>query len=103
KTFAPELNALIIHLPVDGSRDLDPAVEQVGADRSDRPFALADIVRCRKEVREAARVDLLLALLPSLQQRLARGLEAPRQRGDEADCLRAQDAVAPRWGRLEKL
>src|SRR5213076_1351717 len=85
------------------TRDIRERDWTVAAIRPDGPVALADVARLGEEVGEPARVDLQLALTAPLEQLLARGLEAPRQHGEEGDRVAAQHALAPRRGGLEEV
>ena len=79
------------HLPVDGARDLDPAVAQVVRRRRNGPVRLADLARLGEEVRPLAGVEALLALLARGEQAPPLGIEAPMQLGDERERTRRQD------------
>ena len=93
KTRAPELRALIIIFGSAGPGDLDPPIVEVGRRRRDGPVGRADVGGRDREVRQDAGVELLLALLASLEKRDPLAPEPPLQVGDEGERLGGQDLV----------
>ena len=88
---APELNALIDHLPVARRPgDLDAAVLEVGGNRRDLPVALAHRPGLLEEVGELARRDPLLPRGAREEKLFAPPAELALERGDELDRFRRE-------------
>ena len=79
------------HLAVDGAGDLDAAVEQVGGQRRDGPFGVADVRGFGEEVGLVAGVESFLALVAGVEQLFAAGVEGALQVDDEGDGFGGED------------
>src|SRR5207237_3898623 len=71
------------HLTIDGTRDLDPTIEQVARNGSHAPVGFAHVGGTREERREGAGVEVTLAVGTTAQQRTPALFELPGQAGDE--------------------
>ena len=86
------------HLPVDGPRDLDLALAQVGRGGRDAPVALRGLL---EEARQLARVERLLAPEPLAEEAPALAVEARVERGDELKRLGREDLARATFERAE--
>ena len=68
-TLAPELSALMSHLPLGGPGDLDAPVEQVRGRLRHAPVTGSDVRRLRQEVQRRPRGERRPTLRPPRQQR----------------------------------
>ena len=92
------------HLAVDGPRDLDATILEVGRRRGYTPVrVIADVLRLGKEVGQLAGVDSPLPLVPPLEQLCAARPQLPLQRGDELERLRREDALSRIAGVCEQI
>src|SRR5579875_1245658 len=83
------------HLAVDGSRDLHPAVLEVGRDGAHAPARAADVGGLAQEVRQLAGVVARLAERSRIEELRAARLEAAVQGGEEVERLRGENFLVP--------
>ena len=81
------------HLGVGRPGDFDPAIEEVGRDRSDGPFGFAEFARVLGEIGKLARVEPRLAVQPRVEQRKPPTVEALVQLGEEFERRARQHVV----------
>jgi hypothetical protein len=72
------------HLAVDRTGYLDPAVNEVGRDRRNSPFLVADMPGLRQDIRKHSGVILLLRQNPVGQQSLPPRLKSTVKLGEES-------------------
>ena len=92
----PGVERIDDHLAIGRSRDLDPAVREVGTGWCHLPVAATNVGRLRQKVGHFAVVDAELALPSGCEELRAAGVEAALEAGDEGQCVVGENLVESR-------
>ena len=90
KHFCARIQRIDDHLAVNRAGDLNPAIQQIGRNRRNRPIAFADMLGLGKEIGQFAGIKALLAHHARLEQCLACRIETLMQIDQKSECRRRQ-------------